>query len=746
MHAIAQTESETLRGDLQLNLKRRIDEQRELFEQTGHLYGLASLPLSESDPPRFDVFQWRLISAVNAARETSKHVSGSPAAVGMSELCDLIALPEGDVIACSFGLAGHIGAFPVIIRSLAELGYEENPGIKDGDIWGANDPMYGGPHQADNYSFLPVFYDGQLICWVASANHITDTGHAISAGGVPAYSSNSYGDGLTYGPEKIGERVGNTYVTYKTHLNRYRRLTRTGSLNILDDKMRVTGIVMLRERVLKIIDEFGVEYWNQALREILERERRDIAHRLQRWSVPGHYRQACFRPINYRGFMGRVFPQSDKDWVVHLNQFIRLRPNGTCDVDHNGSTSQDYFWLNGYEGSVQMGATYSNAGFLMRTPMANTSLFYAVNYIRPEGSLMNPTRDDVSASFGNALGTILGAMSSRCWGFSHFLKGYLEEAFILESDWNIYGEEGRFKNGISWAMGNFSCIGSEPRGPSSWRDGEALVIGGGNPESDFGEAEEWEYVEPPLLTLSRGLIPDYCAHGRQRGSIGIALSHLVCHPEYLSMNCTGFSGSLMGAMGVGVCGGYPGLNGAVAYFHDTNANDLIERRETLPTNIVDAFRMLEEGKLKAGEVEFYNGHESPPVVLKHGDLVFHAQHAGSAWGDPIERKLELIVKDIEDGCISPEVARDVYGAVVCQANGGWVYDQEKTADARTQIRKNRLARAVPAKDFYLQERRRLVEGRIAPQSVCEMYRDSDKYHLWRSEFRGFWQLDEDFQL
>jgi N-methylhydantoinase B/oxoprolinase/acetone carboxylase alpha subunit len=601
-------EAVSLKG-AHVGLQERIDEFDRQVQETGHLYGLKDLELQEEDPITFDKFQWRLFAAVNAARETSKYVSGSPAAVGMAELVDMLALPEGEVVAASAGLAGHIGSFPVMVRTMARLGLENNPGIRDTDIWGCNDSRAGCPHPTDMYTYLPVFHEGELVCWVAGANHVADSGHSICAGGVSMFSPTTYCDGFTYGPMIIGERVGDDYIHHTPFLRMMDGRTRTGSLNILDEKMRLTGAVMLRERVLEIIDDFGVEYFTRGAREVLERERRAVAGRFEEWMMPGTYRTMMFRPIQYRELMASLYPQSAKNWITHHHHEITITPEGRCNIDLSGTSSQDYHWQNAYEGPFRMGVTFSSIGFIGQTPLVNTALFYVIDYNRPEGSLVNPSRDDVSAAFGNALGAMHGVLDARTWGFSAFLRGYLEESYLLEHDWELFGGEGIAQEGVPWAIGDFTFEGSEPRGPSPWRDGEAMTLGAGNPESDWGEVEEWEYVEPPLVTLARSYIPDFCCHGRHRGAIGVALTQMVCDPgDYLTINDCGFAGSNMNAVSVGICGGYPHINSKTVFFHDTNAAEIAKESGHLPADFVEAKQMMKDGSLTVGRVTEFGGH------------------------------------------------------------------------------------------------------------------------------------------
>lgn len=742
-----QKASVSLKG-VHIGLKERIDEFDRVVRETGHLYGLEKLELMEEDPIKFDKFQWRLFAAVNAARETSKYVSGSPAAVGMAELVDMLALPEGEVVAASAGLAGHIGSFPIMVRTMARNGCEDNPGIRDTDIWGCNDARAGCPHPTDMYTYLPVFVGDELVCWVAGANHVADSGHSICAGGVSMYSPTTYCDGLVYGPMVIGQRVGDTYVHHDPFLRMMAGRTRTGSLNILDEKMRLTGAVMLRERVLEIVEDFGLEYFKRGCREVLERERRAVSGRFQDWMMPGTYRTMMFRPIEYRELMASLYPQSAKNWITHHHHTMTITPDGRCDIDLAGTSSQDYHWQNAFEGPFKMGVTFSSIGFIGQTPLVNTSLSYVITYDRPEGSLVNPTREDVSAAFGNALGAMHGVLDARTWGFSSFLRGYLEESYLLEHDWELFGGEGIARQGHPWALGDFTFEGAEPRGPSPWRDGEAMTIGAGNPEADWGEVEEWEYVEPPLVTIARSFIPDFCAHGRHRGAIGVSLAQMVVDPgQFLTVNACGYAGSKMNAVAVGICGGYPHINSKTTFFHDTNAAERAARSQDLPSDHVQAHRMIDEGSLTVGRISDFGGHETPPVLVKHGDLICHAHHAGSAWGDPIDRRTQLVLEDVQKGWISEGVARDVYGvALTRDEHGAWHVDERATEQARQEIRERRRTRAVPARQVYEEERARVLAHDFPLEELHEMYRDSATYAGWREVYYDFWQLPADFAL
>ena len=56
-----------------------------------------------------------------------------------------------------------------------------------------------------------------------------------------------------------------------------------------------------------------------------------------------------------------------------------------------------------------------------------------------------------------------------------------------------------------------------------------------------------------------------------------------------------------------------------------------------------------------------------PVILKKGEFVQVRTAGGGGIGDPLERPLDKVAADLEAGIISPEHARDSYGAVINSA-------------------------------------------------------------------------------
>jgi N-methylhydantoinase B/oxoprolinase/acetone carboxylase alpha subunit len=77
-------------------------------------------------------------------------------------------------------------------------------GVRDGDAFIHNDARYGNIHNTDQSIILPVFYDGELIAWVATVVHEGENG-AKEPGGMPSSSESAFDDGIRMSPFKIIE-------------------------------------------------------------------------------------------------------------------------------------------------------------------------------------------------------------------------------------------------------------------------------------------------------------------------------------------------------------------------------------------------------------------------------------------------------------------------------------------------------------------------------------------------------------
>ncbi|UCC60513.1 MAG: hypothetical protein JSV02_01410, partial [Dehalococcoidia bacterium] len=234
--------------------------------------------------------------------------------------------------------------------------------------------------------------------------------------------------------------------------------------------------------------------------------------------------------------------------------------------------------------------------------------------------------------------------------------------------------------------------------------------------------------------------------GKFRGGLGISWVFLVVNAgQRLSISFGSGGGPKIIGPTVGMSGGYPGgYTDWHVIFSDTNALELIEKGMSYPTTLQEIMQWIDEGKLKVGNIKYVSG-GMPSVPLKDGDLYLLSSHGEAGWGDPIERDPELIEDDLNNGWMTPEVAKGIYGGVAQFVDGKWKVDEQATLREREKIRQTRREKAQPFKEWWVQERTHVLNKEFR-EEVRYAYQDVLNNPKSGSRFRGFWRIGEDYQL
>jgi len=571
-------------------------------------------------------------------------------------------------------------------------------------------------------------------------NHILEVGAALAAGSYPALSPNVFTDGFIYPLLKTGE----DFTTFKWFDLMWERRTRQPLFNVIDNRMRVTGAKLLHDKVLEIVEEFGVDYFRTACREILERERQRALSFFKERSIPGLYEEINLKYTDtYQGRMSQLFPDSDKAWLLVRRTDCKINTHGDVTIDFEGSSSQDSFGLNVSQGGLRVGLSFWWIPLVMYGGVLNTAMNYVIDPKAPSGSVFNPNDPYLSSSMVFSTVTHILANLSRFQSRSMYSRGILEEAFVKEAGGCAIEQEGLFDNGVPWGFTYFSLIGADSTGARPYQDGGTLCAAFVNPQSDAGEDEEFELYMPPCVLLGKSHLPDSCGYGKYRGGLAMQVVFLVDNPGKVLRQASAGTGGGATYGGGGASGGYPGFGGWNIIFRDTNIHQLIESGEGYPSSLPEIQRWIEDGRLKVGAIDAWDA-DTPPLSLEHGDLYVCIACSMGGWGDPLDRNLDLVEKDLTEGWVGSEANRTVYGAVVEHIDGKWKVDREATAIEQQEIRRQRKKKSISARDWWRQQRHR-VSNKDFPKPVYDMYSDILRYERFSNLFTTTWQLPEDYQ-
>ena len=714
-------------------LKEMLRESERLYKETGYYYGVSELRLREEDLLKYERFHSRLLSAVIGARESVKFIAASPTVREYGELVFGLYTPEGDAVALSTGIMVHVHTMSAFIKYLIENDYEENPGIRPGDIFTNNETWAGGVHTADVQTVIPIFYKGELIGWAGGVTHELEAG-AHEHGSMPIFAPERFSEGHHISAEKTGEN--DEY--YKHYIKRLSVASRMPNAWILDEKARLAGSIMIREEVYKVIEDFGLEYYMRAIRELIEENRRNFIAKVKERLVPGRYKG--INVISFTLKTAYAHPLTEEKVRSLIPVEITIDVTGKMHIDFDGATRPGYHVYNCTPSAMDGGLWVLLSQVLAYDGKVNDGAYIAVTQNLPEGTIVNTDYPyaGTAITWGTLIPTYAAVGGLLSIGF--YARGFLEEVFLPSAANSLYngGGENQLGEVVGFSVFEMAANQSGARGVLDGIDAGYAIW---NPEADQGNVELWEMLAP-IVYLGRRFIPNTHGYGRFRGGNGWASLWLIWRTQRFNVGCNGHMPTLPYLKGL--FGGYPPPSWFGITVKNTNILELIGKGE-VPGSIMEVIDMVKEGKLKGDLVI----HRTPFWEdVKQGDLMGIYYTGGVGFGDPIERDPSLIIKDLENGFLTEEWAEKVYG-VICrydEKEKKWVVDEKATDEKRRRIREERLSKGVPVKEWWVKEREKVAAGRL-PEDVKEMIRDSmSRSEKMAKEFREFWQLPEDFTL
>ncbi len=733
-----QAAMQALREPVSKSLKERMAESEALWKETGHYHGIRELTLKEKDPLRYELFHSRLLSTVIAAREVAKQISSSVMTREEGELSFALYTPEGDSVVFSTGIMVHIGVMGNFIKWMIRNDWQDDPGVAEGDHFANNDVLISAVHVPDVYFATPIFHEGEIVGWSSGVTHVLEVGSITPGGGMTSLAVERQLEGIHLCAEKVAlnDRLRRDYELG------IRRNTRLASFWLLDDRARITGNVFIREEVKKIIAEFGLEYYMAAIRELIEEGRRIHLARVQERLIPGRYRNPCFHTSMLKGRPG-VLPQANADKLLHYPVEITVRPSGEIVLDLEGASSWGFHNFNAPPGAIYGGLSITLAQALDFDGRANGGCMLNVVLKLPHGSIVNPDYDFVSTGFswGSVMAIFNGFL--KCMSHGFFSRGYREEVLTGGNITTAVEFGGKDQYGRQTGGVNIEVTASAS-GARAVADGIDAAWSLWNPEGDQGNAEMWELLYPHLY-LGRRVVTDSGGAGRNRGGCCFESLWMIHNSNFV------YTYQIPGIVNIvtnyGIFGGYGGGSGYINIAKKTDLAERIAQRLPIPHSEGDPdqpdIKRLLKGEIITGKDTQYI---SEP--LKQGALYekFYLP-GGGGYGDPLDRDLGQIERDISLRFVSEEMARKLYGAVgKANADGDWTADAARSEKLRATMRKARLARAVPVKDWWSKERARIASGGIKGETA-EMYTEClSRSPGWTKDYREFWALPKNFSF
>lgn len=613
-------------------------------------------PRVDVDPVRYEMFRHRLFNILEEGRSAMQLVSGSPVVVEGGECMSSFYDAGGTVILTAAGLLLHCTGCQEAIKRCIEW-YEQDPGINEGDQFFFNDPYIAATHVYDMIVIKPIFHGGRRVAWTGAMMHTADTGGVLRGG-----SSEIFHEGICFRGVKIVEGGHFRPDVFRAITEQCRDAAYVG----LDLKARIAANNVCAANYLRLVQKYGLEFVEAASARVIADSEAMARSRLSR--LPDGVWRARDYSLN----------RQRKPFVAHCTM---TKAGDEITFDFTGSSAQN---------PDNWNCTYSCAwsalfviltGHLFWDVPWNGGMVAPVRLIVPEGSFLNCTYP-ASCAQGPATGAGLMAAAHSCVARMLYAAGLYED---VNASWmgGVNGERRRF-GGHSQFGGvcpqqiyDFFAGGL---GAAPYRDGVHSGANWLNPESKISDVELIE-MNYPLLYHARRHLRDSAGFGKYRGGVGMDRVMMVYGAQDFTDNYWPPKGI---PNGWGMFGGYPSAVCEQIMVHSPQMPELLGQSRYLDSS--DKFGP-EYGALFPSTTP----HGRTPVP--EGDVMIDRGDAcgGAGYGDPLDRDPALVLQDLLEDVVSPEIAEQMYGVVIRDGR----MDEDATAELRRGIREERLRQAKP---------------------------------------------------
>jgi N-methylhydantoinase B len=603
----------------------------------------ANPKISSVDPITFEILSHRLYQIAREMGTALERVGGTVNTTQMHDYMASLYLANGDVLSAGDSTGWHVACAGFAVKRIIER-FENNGGINPDDIFLLNDPYLAAIHQSDVYMISPIHFRGQRVGWSATFVHVMDIG-AMSPGGNSPGATEICHEGIRIPGIKLVDRGELRKDVFDAFINMTRQPVMVG----LDLKCEIAANNVAKARMQALHQQFGSELVTAVSQEML------------------HYSEAVLR--------GRIAEIPDGTWsetgsIAGDVWKVHVTLNKKDDrlfFDFTGSSPQAKKGVN-LPYHATFGACYESILWTLAYNLPkNHGSLRPIEVIAPEGTVVNPTPPaPVSLNTTSGGATVKFVANSAMMQMLATSEKWRGEVMALNAGHRLARHAGVNQHG-KYYVSTLSEGALDGTGARSYKDG--VDTGRGLSCHNI----EWLEANFPLLYLFRRNTKGGAGAGKYRGGTG-GESALTIHdaPEGkikgIALGVAGLRNS-----GQGMFGGYPGAPSLLMLKEGTRVGEMIAENK-LPDQLDDL----------GG-----NGRLLPYCEFDIGknDVLYMRMSSGGGYGDPLEREPERVLSDVEDGIVSREEAKEIYGVVIEE---DLVLDLLATDKLRQDLRQERL--------------------------------------------------------
>ena len=585
------------------------------------------------DPVQLALTQNRLDYITRQMGQVMVRTARSPIFSQAHDFTCFICGPDGWLVSQADGIPIHSGGGGFAARALlrdfgggsgddtAVAGVAHPGDIHEGDVFVLNDPwLAGGNHLPDWVIARPVFTDGRLIAFVCNRAHQSDIGGGAAGTYNPA-ATETWAEGVRLPVMKLVSRG-----TVRADLWRL-LMANTRTPDLLDGDLRaMLGSTRIGgERVAEFAREVGVDSALALFDGILDHAERRL--------------RAAIAELPDGVYAGEDVSDNDCFDLVPVRVQVRLTIAGdSAKVDFTGSSAQIRGFKNSTWANTCSSVYTAFASFFDADIPRNEGTFRCIELLAPEGSIVNARE---------------GAATTMCTVFvAHE---------IIHACWKALGQAAPQRACAGWAKNGFGITAGR------YADGRRYVFYHGLAAAGAGAVDGRDGFNQMghLCTLGGLVMP----------SVEVYEQLYPVRFRRVEFRCDG-----------GGAGEYRGGTGAEYEVDIHTPGTWSFRGEGL--RYMTGYGIDGGGDGAAGEMDVRPVEGTPFPAPKFGlrDIgpatLIASSPGGGGWGDPMQRPVDKVLRDVRDGLVSTRSAQHDYGVMILGSDEDLTVDTTRTAALR----------------------------------------------------------------
>lgn len=280
----------------------------------------------------------------------------------LDSCCNLVAQAEHIPV--------HLGSMEWGLRKTLDYCNKQDIELEDNSMIAVNNPYLSGTHLNDITVIYPVFFKGEIACYIANKAHHSDIGGRVP-GSISLDAKNIFEEGLVVQPDYLF-RNGKIVESLVEKIS---KSSRNPNERAGDLRAQIAANITGKRKVLEILGKYGLDPFKEACKKSIEYTSRIIKKRILELK-------------DDKSEAEDFIEGGEED----IKLFVKMeKRNSRLIIDYTGTSEEKDWPVNAVYGVTLSGIVYTLLSTIGYDLPVNSGLLSSLEINIPVGTLLNPT-------------------------------------------------------------------------------------------------------------------------------------------------------------------------------------------------------------------------------------------------------------------------------------------------------------------------------------------------------------------